>query len=1310
MMVNDQMILEEDYDENYEPTNNEIIEYAASIGIDFDKEPHLLWIAREGINAPLPEHWRPCQTPTGDVYYFNFATGDSIWDHPCDEFYRNMVIEERQKQGHDKNSSNVKKKTKGKDEPKKKKVNAGIDELGPLTKAPGQKLSQLNPLVPAPESSIGIPQVHKSLASDQTGPFKSAESSAGGTSGLRGSRGNSLQTKGSLNTTTGSFKSNSLNITSSVTLPIYPGKIAGDDDDDDDNDWHENHRFDFSAHDIAALNYEDSDSDGNIKAKVDSESESDDYKEVDFGLDKNLSEKLMEFESLEPGLRGALEKINRSDSRLGQDIDGTLSLKSTARDDSPGGKISPLDLDVEQRKKADIVAATDKKVQEQFLKEEELHISAKNEKALQDLKDKLDRELEDAKLELLEDKIRRLKKLQDEIKRETDEEEKKLRAQKREAVNKLQEELQSAHQEEMERLTQSQQLELERLRDEHTSACSKEEAMLREQMEKALQKLRDEVGALQREEQDKLEEERKKALERLHKQVEASVAVEKAKLEDEKRIQVESLSHKHNSELERLRQDLERKHKEKQEALKTELTESHLERMSKLREELSKLQEDEKEKVEKEMEVARKRQKAVDDLDRGLDEVLTERRQALKQEHQEQLSKLRKEQDEQLRKLQDEFKEKLQAENQRLLKELESEKSELQRKHNKEVEEMRKSFQIKKESLKDQLDDEEEEIREKKADIERRSAFVEQSLKAVESQEKKLEERRKKLAADKDKLEQENDEVLASKVTSLNVAELERMQQEKKQLLQELREEQSQLEKTRQERKGLEGEVLKLKMARDQHSKKLTEIRERVEEKITEFEGLQERFIQEVEKQNSDVLKADSSRVNVSAAPSSSRVTLGDLQTNAFSGPARLPGFASDDDDDGGDSYLAGNKAGSKTLLGATVSWQDVLAANDDWLEPSIPGTERRGMKEHLQNEAETIARAKAFLHKQRKTLKQRQSTLAAAKEEFLKDKRKLQQGNMSDRGAKLLDEVRQSLETEKYQIDALQSQVNSGSMLLKQKEEKLQQLEDLAKESENEGDSEYSPFGRPWQRVKIPNLDLSDDESSGVSSSNASLENFLLGRNSYLPAPSYPPSGTGIGNEDLSNALHKINSELSRVLNLIDKEGNVTSSNRNSHASPSHHHYLGLPVGVQWTPHPPQGPPPKDYSSLIYTAEQSLERKWRKYFGDRRPAFTAGPSYLTSAHVYGHVLSSRDSHHRISVAEPRPYVASIQSQLAEQKEWLKQRHQRTESLVSPHFTSQRWESSSVHSSGRNAAVSPRHEPNFRLELDSNNEIRVRQL
>lgn len=43
-------------------------------------EATLLWIAREGLKAPLPEHWLPCRTNTGDVYYFNFATGESLWD------------------------------------------------------------------------------------------------------------------------------------------------------------------------------------------------------------------------------------------------------------------------------------------------------------------------------------------------------------------------------------------------------------------------------------------------------------------------------------------------------------------------------------------------------------------------------------------------------------------------------------------------------------------------------------------------------------------------------------------------------------------------------------------------------------------------------------------------------------------------------------------------------------------------------------------------------------------------------------------------------------------------------------------------------------------------------------------------------------------------------------------------------------------------------------------------------------------------------------------------------------------------------
>jgi centrosomal protein CEP164 len=35
-----------------------VIEYAKFLGIDPMKEPEFLWIAREGLTAPLPEDWK----------------------------------------------------------------------------------------------------------------------------------------------------------------------------------------------------------------------------------------------------------------------------------------------------------------------------------------------------------------------------------------------------------------------------------------------------------------------------------------------------------------------------------------------------------------------------------------------------------------------------------------------------------------------------------------------------------------------------------------------------------------------------------------------------------------------------------------------------------------------------------------------------------------------------------------------------------------------------------------------------------------------------------------------------------------------------------------------------------------------------------------------------------------------------------------------------------------------------------------------------------------------------------------------------
>lgn len=82
------IILEENLDENYEPAEDEIIEYAKYLGMNIAEDAEFLGLAREGLKAALPHNWKACKTTNGEIYYFNFETGESIWDHPLDSHYR----------------------------------------------------------------------------------------------------------------------------------------------------------------------------------------------------------------------------------------------------------------------------------------------------------------------------------------------------------------------------------------------------------------------------------------------------------------------------------------------------------------------------------------------------------------------------------------------------------------------------------------------------------------------------------------------------------------------------------------------------------------------------------------------------------------------------------------------------------------------------------------------------------------------------------------------------------------------------------------------------------------------------------------------------------------------------------------------------------------------------------------------------------------------------------------------------------------------------------------------------------------------
>jgi hypothetical protein len=80
--------------------SDETLEYAKYIGLDPVKDFQYMYIAKEGLNAPLPDGWgRAVDVNTNDMYYFKHRSGDRLsiitWKHPKDEFYKEVATQIR---------------------------------------------------------------------------------------------------------------------------------------------------------------------------------------------------------------------------------------------------------------------------------------------------------------------------------------------------------------------------------------------------------------------------------------------------------------------------------------------------------------------------------------------------------------------------------------------------------------------------------------------------------------------------------------------------------------------------------------------------------------------------------------------------------------------------------------------------------------------------------------------------------------------------------------------------------------------------------------------------------------------------------------------------------------------------------------------------------------------------------------------------------------------------------------------------------------------------------------------------------------
>merc|ERR1711871_1655051 len=59
------------------------------MGMDIEKDQEFFWLAKESLNAALPNGWTERKLlRTGQIYYVNKETGESIWEHPSDNKYK----------------------------------------------------------------------------------------------------------------------------------------------------------------------------------------------------------------------------------------------------------------------------------------------------------------------------------------------------------------------------------------------------------------------------------------------------------------------------------------------------------------------------------------------------------------------------------------------------------------------------------------------------------------------------------------------------------------------------------------------------------------------------------------------------------------------------------------------------------------------------------------------------------------------------------------------------------------------------------------------------------------------------------------------------------------------------------------------------------------------------------------------------------------------------------------------------------------------------------------------------------------------
>ncbi|NP_001427921.1 centrosomal protein of 164 kDa isoform 29 [Homo sapiens] len=1230
LRIGDQLVLEEDYDETYIPSEQEILEFAREIGIDPIKEPELMWLAREGIVAPLPGEWKPCQDITGDIYYFNFANGQSMWDHPCDEHYRSLVIQERAKLS---TSGAIKKKKKKKEKKDKKdrdppKSSLALGSSLAPVHVPLGGLAPLRGLVDTPPSALRGSQSVSLGSSVESGrqlgelmlPSQGLKTSAY-TKGLLGSiyedkTALSLLGLGeetneedeeesdnqeSLRTSQPEEKKD-VSLDSDAAGPPTPCKPSSPGADSSLSsavgkgrqgsgarpglpEKEENEKSEPKI--CRNLVTPKADPTGSEPAKASEKEAPEDT--VDAGEEGSRREEAAKepkkkASALEEGSSDASQELEISEHMKEPQLSDSIASDPKSFHGLDFGfrsRISEHLLDVDVL--SPVLGGACRQAQQPLgIEDKDDSQSSQDElqsKQSKGLEERLspplpheERAQSPPRSLATEEEPPQGPEGQPEWKEaeELGEDSAASLSLQLSLQSSLRERLQKAIEEEEARMREEESQRLSWLRAQVQSSTQADEDQIRAEQEASLQKLREELESQQKAERASLEQKNRQMLEQLKEEIEASEKSEQAALNAAKEKALQQLREQLEGERKEAVATLEKEHSAELERLCSSLEAKHREVVSSLQKKIQEAQQKEEAQLQKCLGQVEHRvhQKSyhVAGYEHELSSLLREKRQEVEGEHERRLDKMKEEHQQVMAKAREQYEAEERKQRAELLGHLTGELERLQRAHERELETVRQEQHKRLEDLRRRHREQERKLQDLELDLETRAKDVKARLALLEVQEETARREKQQL------LDVQRQVALKSEEATATHQQLEEAQKEHTHLLQSNQQLREILDELQARKLKLESQVDLLQAQSQQLQKHFSSLEAEAQKK--------QHLLREVTVEENNASPHFEPDLHIEDL----RKSLGTNQTKEVS------------------SSLSQSKEDL---------YLDSLSSHNVWHLLSAEGVALRSAKE--------------FLVQQTRSMRRRQTALKAAQQHWRHELASAQEVAKDPPGIKALEDMRKNLEKETRHLDEMKSAMRKGHNLLKKKEEKLNQLESsLWEEASDEGTLGGSPT------KKAVTFDLSDmDSLSSESSESFSPPHREWWRQQRIDST---PSLTSRKIHGLSHSLRQISSQLSSVLSILDSLNPQSPPPllasmpaqlppRDPKSTPTPTYYGSLarfsalssatPTSTQWAWDSGQGP--RLPSSVAQTVDDFLLEKWRKYFPSGIPLLSNSPTPLES-------------------------------------------------------------------------------------------------